>query len=240
MDYLMYFRELNMVSMLLRICCAALAGGIVGSERERKRRPAGFRTYILVCIGAAVTIILGQYMEVMLKTDWSEAAAIVGLKTDTSRFGAQVINGVGFLGAGTILVTGRHEIKGLTTAAGLWASACMGLAAGAGFYECVLLSVAIMYFSMKFLPALENAVMARSKTFEVNLEMDSIRNMGKLISGLKARGVKFYNVDLSKEQNSCATQINVFLSLRLPRRQQHAEILALLSTMDGVLGIQEV
>ena len=240
MDYLSYLRELNMVSMLLRILCAALAGGLIGSERERKRRPAGFRTYILVSTGAAVTMILGQYMGLMLETRWAEAAAAVGARTDVSRFGAQVINGVGFLGAGTILVTGRHEIKGVTTAAGLWASACMGLAAGAGFFEGLLMSTAIVFFSMKYLPALEDAVMARSKTFEVCVEMDSIRNLGKLISTIKSRGVKFYNVDLSKEQNNCSTQILVVLSLRLPNRRQHSEILALLSAMDGVIGLQEI
>ena len=109
----------------------------IGLERGRKGRAAGFRTYMLVCLGAALTMLLGQYEFEMLNFHWQSLSG--GQTTDVTRFSAQVINGVGFLGAGTIIVTGRQEVKGLTTAAGLWASACVGLAIGAGFYECVLL-----------------------------------------------------------------------------------------------------
>ena len=112
--------------MALRITLAVIVGGLLGLERERKSSPAGFRTYILVAIGSTMTVMLSQYLDFMLNHDWLATADRVGIKTDVSRFGAQVINGVGFLGAGTIIVTGRQEVKGLTTAAGLWASACMG------------------------------------------------------------------------------------------------------------------
>ena len=121
---------------VLRLALAMLLGGCIGLERERKRRPAGFRTYMLVCLGAALTVLLSLYEYTLITGPWSALAAELGMKTDVSRFGAQVINGIGFLGAGTILVTGRQQVKGLTTAAGLWASACTGLAVGAGFYEC--------------------------------------------------------------------------------------------------------
>lgn len=83
---------------------------------------------MLVCLGAALTMLLSQYEYYMVTHEWAQLASEVGIRTDVSRFGAQVINGIGFLGAGTIIVTGRQEVKGLTTAAGLWASACMGLA----------------------------------------------------------------------------------------------------------------
>ena len=139
MEGLAYLREMNVASVLLRLTVAMLFGGFIGLERERKRRPAGFRTYMLVCLGAALTMLLSQYESYMVTHAWHETAMEIGLRTDVSRFGAQVINGIGFLGAGTIIVTGKQEVKGLTTAAGLWASACMGLAIGAGFYECVLL-----------------------------------------------------------------------------------------------------
>ena len=127
-----WLREMSAVSVLLRLLLAMLFGGLIGLERVRKRRPAGFRTYMLVCMGAALTVILSQYEFYMVTHEWTELAAEIGLRTDVSRFGAQVINGIGFLGAGTIIVTGKQEVKGLTTAAGLWASACMGLAIGAG------------------------------------------------------------------------------------------------------------
>ena len=146
-----YLRELNLASVLLRLLLAMLFGGLIGMERGRKGRAAGFRTYMLVCLGAALTMLLSQYEYVMLETRWAPLAAEMGMRTDVARFGAQVINGIGFLGAGTIIVTGRQEVKGLTTAAGLWASACMGLAIGAGFYECVLLGFLLIFLSIRLL-----------------------------------------------------------------------------------------
>lgn len=127
-----YLREMNFVSVMFRLILAMVCGGMIGLERGRKRRPAGFRTYMLVCLGAALTMLLSQYEFAMVMGPWKDIAVELGMKTDVSRFGAQVINGIGFLGAGTILVTGRQQVKGLTTAAGLWASACTGLAVGAG------------------------------------------------------------------------------------------------------------
>ena len=119
MEGLAYLREMNVASVLLRLTVAMLFGGFIGLERERKRRPAGFRTYMLVCLGAALTMLLSQYESYMVTHAWHETAMEIGLRTDVSRFGAQVINGIGFLGAGTIIVTGKQEVKGLTTAAGL-------------------------------------------------------------------------------------------------------------------------
>ena len=119
-----YLRELHFASVVVRLALAMLLGGCIGLERGRKRRPAGFRTYMLVCLGAALTVLLSLYEFTMVTGPWSDICAEIGIKTDVSRFGAQVINGIGFLGAGTILVTGRQQVKGLTTAAGLWASAC--------------------------------------------------------------------------------------------------------------------
>ena len=102
------------------------------------------------------------------------------MKTDVSRFGAQVINGIGFLGAGTILVTGRQEVKGLTTAAGLWASACMGLAIGAGFYECVVLCTVLIFLCMRFLPAFENYLVEKARFINIYVEFRSLDDLGSI------------------------------------------------------------
>ena len=125
-------RELNFISLLLRLCLAVICGGLIGLEREFRRRPAGFRTYLLVCVGAAAAMLIGQYAAEMLAGPWGDAAQKT---TDVTRIGAQVINGIGFLGAGTVLVTGRQQVRGLTTAAGLWSSACLGLAVGLGLLD---------------------------------------------------------------------------------------------------------
>ena len=113
--------EMNIVSTCARLGLALLLGGILGVERGRKRRPAGLRTYMIVCMASALVMMTGEYLFTTLNTG------------DPARMGAQVISGIGFLGAGTIIITSK-QVKGLTTAAGLWASACLGLAVGAGYY----------------------------------------------------------------------------------------------------------
>lgn len=234
-----FLRELNIWSMMLRIVLAMLMGGSVGIEREKKRRAAGFRTYMLVAVGAAVTVMLGQYLNIMLHTRWSAVSEVVGIKTDVSRFPAQVINGVGFLGAGTILVTGRQEVKGLTTAACLWASACMGIAIGAGFYECVLVGSLLIILSMRVFPVLEDFVIARSKNMNISLEMDSLENLGNIIASIKSDGIKLYDVEIDKDVQSHITKFSVIMSVALPRRKQHAEVLAKLSALNGIVAIEE-
>ena len=131
MDYL---REINLLSMVLRFLLAAIGGGIIGMSRGRRQHAAGMRTHLLVCIGAASVMITSQYVVTNL-----------GLTTDVLRMPAQVISGIGFLGAGSIIVTAKKHVTGLTTAAGLWASACMGLAAGIGYYECALAMCLLIY-----------------------------------------------------------------------------------------------
>ena len=237
---LSYLRELNMCSMMLRVVLAMVVGGIVGFEREKKGRPAGFRTYMLVAVGATLTVILSQYLDYMLNNRWVLASDAIGIKTDLSRFGAQVINGVGFLGAGTIIVTGKQEVKGLTTAAGLWASACMGIAIGAGFYECMVMGTLLIVISMKLLPFIENIVMRRARNMSIYVGMDSMENLGSVVSYLKNAGIRLFDVEIDKSENEHMKQVNALLSIRLPNQLQHTQVLAKLATMDGIIAIEEV
>ena len=241
-NYLDYLRQLNFESMALRIILAMIMGGVIGYERELKHRPAGFRTYMLVALGSAVTVILSQYLDLMLSTGGAESLREnqVGNRTDVVRIGAQVINGIGFIGAGTILVTSRNEVKGLTTAAGLWASACMGLAIGAGFYECFLIGFALVIFIMKLLPLIEDAVLSRARNMNIYIEMDNIENLSNIVNRIKADGIRMYDVDIDREQNSHMPQVNGLFSLRLPEKRHHTEVLAMLSTLDGIISIEEV
>ena len=235
-----YLRELNFVSVALRLLLSAVIGFSLGMERGRKRRPAGCRTYMLVCMGATLTLLLSQYEYYMLTNRWYDLSLEIGIRTDVSRFGAQVINGVGFLGAGTIIVTGRQEVKGLTTAAGLWASACMGLAIGAGFYECMIVGILLIELCMRVLPFVENWIMAKARNLNIYIEMDSIENIGNIISRMKAEDITIYDVEIDKQQQAHMSQINALFSVRLPQKQQHTEILAKLSMLDGIISIEEV
>ena len=162
-----YLREMNLVSVLLRLLLAMLFGGLIGLERVRKRRPAGFRTYMLVCMGAALTMILSQYEFYMVTHDWAELAAEIGLRTDVSRFGAQVINGIGFLGAGTILVTGRQEVKGADHGGGPVGIGLHGVGHRRRIYECVGLGFALIFLSIRLLPFIETAVIENARNMNI-------------------------------------------------------------------------
>ena len=236
-----YLRQLNFASMTLRIILAVVIGGLIGLERERKGRGAGFRTYMLVALGSSLTIMLSQYLDIMLNGPWKSTADIIGIKTDISRFGAQVINGVGFLGAGTIIVTKKKEVKGLTTAAGLWTSACMGLAIGAGFYECVLVSFFFVFIIMIVFPMIENAFLIRSKYMNVSIDLDSMDKLSGLISKIKEENIQIFNIDVDKDNiGDCSRNVNVIINLNLNDKVRHEQVVAELSTIDGVIAIDEI
>lgn len=235
-----FFRELNIWSMMLRIVLAMLVGGVIGLERERKGRAAGFRTYMLVALGAAVTVILSQYLDAMLDSFMADAYAIIGQRTDVVRLGTQVISGVGFLAAGTIIVTGKQEVTGLTTAAGLWASACMGLAVGAGFIECVLVSFLLIVLCMRVLPAIETLILNRSRNMLLYVETENILQLSAIINYIKREEIRIFSLEINRDTPEPIEGVSAVLDIRLPIHLYHAELVAALSTLNGVVRIDEV
>ena len=162
--------DLDTLSIIVRLVLAVLCGGIIGIERERKRRPAGFRTHILICLGAAITTLTSQYVLFELQ-----------LPTDLMRLGAQVIAGIGFIGAGAIIVTRHRQVKGLTTAAGLWVTAIVGLCCGAGFYEGVVLTTVIILLAELLFSRLEYFIISHSRTSNIYVEYAHNENLGQII-----------------------------------------------------------
>ena len=233
-----YLRQLNIWSMMLRLALAVALGGIIGIERERKGRAAGFRTYMLVALGATVTMLLNQYFSVMVEGPWAGLVKEV-VHTDVSRLGAQVINGVGFLGAGTIIVTHRQEIQGLTTAAGLWASACMGLAIGAGFYECMLAAVVLILLCMVMFSRVEAAALSKARSMNIYVEMQSINGIGAVTSLLKGEGCRIYDVELCSPADRAGGPIGAVFTVGLDKKQGHMDLLVRLSAADGLVKIEE-
>ncbi len=151
--------DFNVWSICFRILLATLIGGCIGSERGRHGRAAGLRTHILVCLGSTMTVLVGIYSVQVLK-----------LGGDPLRISAQVVSGIGFLGAGTILTRGQSHITGLTTAAGLWTTACLGLAIGAGFYAGAILAWVVMTLVVTLFTRLERSVKQHhTDTFYVEL-----------------------------------------------------------------------
>ena len=146
-------RGMDYLSILVRLLTAAFCGGIIGLERDLKSRPAGFRVHILVCLGGAVAAMTGHFLYLGL-----------GLPADITRIGAQVLSGMGFIGAGTILVTNNHSVKGLTTAAGIWTSGIIGVAVGGGFYEGGLLTTALLLLTQTLIARMDSHIHVRVKT----------------------------------------------------------------------------
>lgn len=222
----------------LRLGLATLCGGVIGVERGRKNRPAGFRTYILVCVGAALTMILSAYLASMYNAWYPEAPNLV--QSDFSRFGAQVINGIGFLGAGTIIITGKNQVKGMTTAAGLWASACMGLAIGAGFYWGALIGCALMLLTVTLLAKIENFITSRSRNITIYLEFDKTDNVADIVETIKARGVRIFDVELMKANQGGTKYPSAILVMRLPKKLTHTALITEIAKVEVVRMIEEL
>ena len=166
--------EVNVWSAGFRVLLALLLGGLIGLERGRHGRAAGLRTHILVCVGAAVAALVGLY-----------SCQVLSLGGDAMRIGAQVISGIGFLGVGTILVRNRDKVTGLTTAAGLWATACIGLAVGVGFYSVALFAFLAVSLTMSLLIYLERAIKCKEIEYSCYIEITDAGDFNPLYNEIK-------------------------------------------------------
>lgn len=221
-------RELNIVSITVRLFLAVVLGGILGIERGRKRRPAGFRTYMLVCMGATLVMITNLYLNVIFP------------ESDPARMGAQVISGIGFLGVGTIIVTGRNKVKGLTTAAGLWAAACVGLAIGIGFYSGAIIGGIFTFVTMAALQSLDEKVMASTRILNIYVEFAQLSYLGTFITFTKENDFKISDLEINRTKSITESSIGVLVTIRSMTKRTHVEVLEVLSKAEGVTYIEEV
>ncbi len=175
-EILAYLRDFNFVSIVVRILLALIVGGVIGLERGRQGRAAGMRTHILVCLGSALTTMIGFYTN-----------SVLGITNDPLRISAQVISGIGFLGVGSILLKGRFQITGLTTAAGLWATAAIGLSLGAGFFEGALVTFVAAILTVVFLHRFETKLNRRLTRFGIYVEITSDSHVRACINHLKEK-----------------------------------------------------
>ena len=228
LPYLDFLREPTLLAAVIRLGIAMIFGGILGIERGLKKRPAGFRTYMLVCVGATLVMITNQYLVETYGTG------------DPARLGAQVISGIGFLGAGTIIVTGRNQVKGLTTAAGLWAAACVGLAIGLGFVEIAVIGFTLMYLALTLFHRIDKFLVGRSRVLDLMVEFKSMKYMGGFTKMLHDRGVKLSNIEYIRNMDENNDATAVVVTLQLKHRGTHAEFISELSTIDGIKNIEEI
>ena len=177
-------REANVI----RFVFALLAGTLIGIDREYKNRGAGIKTHVLVCLGSAMVMMTSHYI----------AVTYPDIKSDVTRIPAQVISGIGFLGVGTIIVTGKNQVRGLTTAAGLWASACLGLAAGIGYIEGATLGTVLVLFTLKVLNLLDVRIHKNAKYFDLYVEFETNQNVSLFIEEMRRHDIKFSNFNITK------------------------------------------
>ncbi|MGI6722621.1 MAG: MgtC/SapB family protein [Anaerovoracaceae bacterium] len=223
--------DLNVFSVTLRLLLAMLFGGIIGLERGANRHPAGFRTHILVCVGSALAMLTNQYIFEM----W-------GSVTDPARIGAQVITGVGFLGAGTILFTGRNRIRGLTTAAGLWASECLGLAIGIGFYFGAVIGAVVVFISLALLPKIEAYFYEHSGVVNVYVELSNIGYFKNFFQQIKRNSLQVEYTNLNQPNPMTPGGVGFALSLRMDKKgkKDNEELVELISMIEGVTVVEEI
>ena len=225
LGFLDVLRDVTTVSVLFRLFIAVVCGGIIGIEREHKRRPAGFRTHILICLGASMTTLTSQFLFYDLN-----------LYTDIGRLGAQVVAGIGFIGAGAIIVTKRRQVKGLTTAAGLWTCAIIGLAIGAGYYEAAVIATFVIVVAEIFFVKFEYWVLVNSRNLNIYVEYEDNENLDNVIRLIKGYRIVIIDLEITKSgNNSCA-----IFQLQLPKKISHDKIMTAISTAEGIVSVEEL
>ena len=222
----MTFREITYEAIVLRILAAIIVGGLIGLERGMKNRPAGLRTYMLVCVGACLIMLTNQYIY-----QFTGAG-------DPMRLGAQVVSGIGFLGAGTIIVTKHNQIKGLTTAAGLWASAGVGLALGIGFYEAALTASVGIYSILAILQRWEHRVHKKIRLLDVYIELANTMPMNKFAQNLRAINLQIEGIQFEPDSAVENETRAMVITLKSPKQIDHLKLLEEIKLIPGIVYLE--
>lgn len=210
----MELREVTYLAVAVRIGAAFLLGGILGLERGLKQRPAGLRTHMLVCVGACMIMLTNQYIY-----------QVFGVG-DPVRMGAQVVSGIGFLGAGTIIVTKHSQIRGLTTAAGLWATAAVGLATGIGFYEAAVMGTVVMVLTLTVLSILDSKMHKKTRCFEVYAELEPTVSLGMYLDAIRSKGIVIEDIQMEPSRDPEGMRRCFMMVLLTHRRLDTSELMA--------------
>lgn len=217
---------------IVRLIVAALCGALIGVERGRRHRPAGLRTHMLVCVASALVMVTNEQI----------LNAMGG--GDPTRMGAQVISGIGFLGAGTILIDRQNRVRGLTTAAGLWASACIGLAIGAGYYIGGFVTCGLTLLIFVRLIDVEKKFVRKSRMMELYVEFNNSANLTSFLADVtsnKYNVLAFETVSpSSKGKKDTEKQIAANLSIWIPTQIHHDDVIQSLESSKGLITIEEL
>lgn len=222
----MEIREVTYLAIALRIFSAVVIGGLLGLERGLKNRAAGLRTYMLVCTGACLVMLTNQYIYQVFGSG------------DPVRMGAQVVSGIGFLGAGTIMVTRRSQVKGLTTAAGLWSAAGIGLALGIGFYEAALTGAVAIFVVMTLMQRMDDRMHRKTKRLDVYIELDDQLDFGDFLHLIRSLDYELNNV---QRETELSERVRAYTAtLKAPKRRNHVQIMEEVQSLPGVVYLEEL
>lgn len=228
-SFISYITELNSLSITIRLTMAVVCGGLIGIERGRKGQAAGTRTHMLVCIGSALVMMTNIYV-----------VQAFSPSSDPTRIGAQVVSGIGFLGAGTIIVTSKNQIRGLTTAAGLWASACMGLAIGVGFYELAIIGNIFIFIVIATLNNFDRKIYGETRRVEIYIEFEDAHILKSVIAYAKENDLELSNIQVIKNKATDNIRSSAIFTLKSQEKRNHSSIIADLSEMKGMLFVEEI
>lgn len=223
-----WLAEINIWSITIRLLLAVILGGIIGIDRALKHQAAGFRTHITVCLGAAIAMLTNEFI--------SRATGLA----DSGRIGAQVISGIGFLGAGTIMFTSRNQVKGLTTAAGLWACACLGLAIGSGFYTLSFISAIIIIIVLTVLPYIEEYLTNRARQFTLHIEFNSGENLKDFIHYIRDQSLKIISLENNPAYKDSGLSVYTVHVRILGKKRHHQNILDEIRELPYISYIEEI
>lgn len=215
---------------VIRLVLAAVCGGILGVERMIKGRPAGLKTFSLVCMGATLVMSTNQYLFLF----------ITNRSGDISRLAAQVISGIGFLGAGTIIVTGANQVKGLTTAAALWVTATIGIAIGSGYYLGAILGTVLVFIISRMFSILDDQITKRSRYMTINAEIKSEEGLLALMELLTEHGLTIKGLSRKNEGTWYKGDIYVLIDLDFGKRGDHQSTLEQIRKLKDIRFVQEL
>ena len=228
MNWFGIVNEFNEISILVRILLAMILGGLIGLEREKNKRPAGFRTHILVCVGACMTALIGFFV-------WNQT----GGNNDPMRISAQVISGIGFLGVGTILVKEHDHITGLTTAAGLWATATIGIACGCGFYIGALFGTLVVAVTEAVLFKLEARGRKKNRKVSLYVEITCAEKLNEYIDWFNET-LNAMNITVSMPRTATSGHVGVEVILPFMSQEETKKTLETIRNKEAVLFAMEI
>ncbi len=223
-----YLEEFNILSVFIRLLLAVLFGGIIGFERRLRKRSAGLRTFALVCVGSALAMVTNEYLFLHYH-----------MTGDPGRMAAQVISGVGFLGAGTIILNGR-KVKGLTTAASLWATAAVGIAVGGGFVLGAFFGFFIIITATTIMHKFEEKMDKNNKFIQIYVELERETGMTELIKYISENDFSLYSVEKKKTKDLPKDKIGVYVEINLKKYVEHSEVISQINLLESISYAEEM